>query len=135
MEHITASPIGEQALLDRVRRSEAGALLTFAGVVRDHHRGRKVLAIDYHAYEPMAAREIRKIEIEISRRWNGVHAAILHRTGHLEVGEVSVLIAVSSPHREEGFQVLRHAIDTLKSRVPIWKKEIYEDGHAWIEGS
>lgn len=134
-DRITRSPIDEQRVVAEVARPEAGAMLTFAGVVRNDHLGRSVVGIDYHAYTPMARREIERLEEEIGTRWEDVRASIVHRVGRLDVGEVSVLIAVSSPHREEGFQALSWAIDTLKERVPIWKKELYTDGEAWIEGS
>lgn len=113
----------------------AGALLTFAGTVRDNHRGRPVTAIEYHAYESMAAKELAGIEAEIRRRWPGTRVEIVHRLGCLQVGETSILIAVASPHRAEGFDALRLAIESVKKSVPIWKKEMYPDGHAWIEGS
>ena len=135
VERITHSPIDEKAVLVEVADPGAGATLTFAGVVRNNHLGQVVQGIDYHGYQPMAAKEILKIEAEARERWPGVKAVIVHRIGLLGIGEVSVLIAVSSAHREEGFQALRYSIDTLKQRVPIWKKEIYTDGEAWIEGS
>jgi molybdopterin synthase catalytic subunit len=118
-----------------VERPGAGAILTFAGVVRDEHLGRRVVGIEYHAYEEMALREMEKIERSVRSEWPEVAVDIVHRLGPLAVGEASVLIAVSSPHRAEGFAALRRAIDDLKQTVPIWKKEIYADGSAWIEGS
>ncbi|MCZ6795326.1 MAG: molybdenum cofactor biosynthesis protein MoaE [Planctomycetota bacterium] len=135
MERITPSPIDEKPLLRQVEQPGSGVLLTFTGVVRDNHLDRRVQAIDYQGYEPMAEKEIRKIEEEIRQRWAETKTLIVHRLGRLEVGEASVVIAVSSPHRDEGFQALRQAIDSLKERVPIWKKEIYSDGYAWLEGS
>jgi molybdopterin synthase catalytic subunit len=131
---LTDTPIDARAWIAKVVRPDAGAVLTFAGVVRNEHLGRRVLAIDYHAYRAMAEQEIRRIEAEVAQRWP-VGVRIVHRLGHLDVGSTSVLIAVSSAHRDEGFLALRYAIDTLKERVPIWKKEIYEDGEAWLEGS
>jgi molybdopterin synthase catalytic subunit len=118
-----------------VAASGAGALLTFSGTVRDEHLGRRVTGIEYHAYESMAQRELERIEAEVRERWPGTRIAIAHRVGLLEVGETSVCIAVSSPHRAEGFAALRLAIERVKESVPIWKKEFYPDGHAWIEGS
>jgi molybdopterin synthase catalytic subunit len=132
---ITREPIDEGKEAAAVRSPSAGAVLTFAGTVRDEHLGRAVTGIDYHAYEAMAARELARIEEEVARRWPGARARIVHRTGPLRVGETSVLIAVSTPHRAEGFEALRFAIEELKSAAPIWKKELYHDGHAWIEGS
>src|SRR5690606_1047082 len=131
----TTRPIDPEALVREVAHPGAGAILTFAGVVRDENLGDEVRAIDYHGYEKMADRELRRIEEEAEERWPGVRTRIVHRLGHLEIGDTSVLIAVSSPHRDAGFQALRYAIDTLKERAPIWKKEILLDGERWIEGS
>jgi molybdopterin synthase catalytic subunit len=135
MSCLTTEPIVLESLLDRVRRSGAGAELSFAGVVRDHSRGRRVLGIEYHAYSEMAARQLERIEEEARARWPGIRIALLHRVGALAVGDASVAIAVSSAHRAEGFDALRFAIEEIKRQVPIWKKELYPDGHAWIEGS
>jgi molybdopterin synthase catalytic subunit len=132
---LTREPIDEGKEAAAVRAPSAGAVLVFAGTVRDEHRGRAVTGIDYHAYEPMAERELSRIEDEVARRWPGARARIVHRTGPLRVGDTSVLIAVSTPHRAEGFEALRFAIEELKAVAPIWKKELYPDGHAWIEGS
>jgi molybdopterin synthase catalytic subunit len=132
---ITRDAIDPAAASAMVARPGAGAVLTFAGVVRDRNLGRTVEAIEYHGYEEMALQEMARIEEEARRRWPAVAVEIVHRLGALSVGETSVLIAVSSPHRAEGFLALRFAIDTLKETVPIWKKEIYADGYAWIEGS
>ncbi|MBI4600642.1 MAG: molybdenum cofactor biosynthesis protein MoaE [Planctomycetes bacterium] len=132
---ITDRPIDEREVVRAVARHGAGAVLTFAGTVRSEHLGRPVTSIEYHAYETMAARELARIEEEAARRWPDVAARIVHRVGLLQVGETSVLIAVSSPHRAEGFEALRFAIESVKERAPIWKKEIYPDGHAWLEGS
>ena len=135
MAAITHQEIDEDSVKKGIHSPSAGALLTFSGVVRGHHLGRAVTFIEYHAYEPMAKKELTRIEEEIGQRWPGAAAAIVHRVGLLNVGETSVCIAVSSPHRSEGFQALRFAIDAIKESAPIWKKEIYTDGYAWIEGS
>lgn len=132
---ITRDPIEPRDSIRKVERPGAGSVLTFAGVVRDVNRGRQVVGIEYHAYEEMAAREMARIEEAARERWPGLTVEIVHRVGALKVGEASVLIAVGSPHRDEGFAALRYAIDTLKESVPIWKKEIYADGYSWIEGS
>ncbi len=129
------SQIDSQAIAARVAGADAGAVLTFSGDVRNHHMGREVTAIDYHAYEAMALKEIHRIEEQARSEWPNCRIEIVHRLGFLEPGETSVFIAVASPHRKEGFAALRFAIDQLKETVPIWKKEIYPDGYAWIEGS
>lgn len=135
MAHITDTPIDTRPAVDAVRAPAAGAVLTFCGVVRDHHAGQTVTGIDYHAYRPMAVRELDRIEAAARDRWPDIGIHIVHRIGQLEIGDASVFIAVSSPHREEGFAALRFAIEEIKRSVPIWKKELYPDGHAWIEGS
>ncbi|MEM7235771.1 MAG: molybdenum cofactor biosynthesis protein MoaE [Planctomycetota bacterium] len=135
VDRIVRNVIDEPAVTRTVEDPTSGAVLSFAGVVRNSNLGRDVVGIDYHGYEPMADREIRKIEHEISEQWPGTRSVIVHRLGELDIGETSVFIAVSSAHRGEGFSALRYAIDTLKERLPIWKREMYADGSAWLEGS
>ncbi len=135
MARLVSETIDPERATRDVASAGAGAVLTFAGTVRDHHRGKAVTGIDYHAYGAMATREMEAIEAEVRERWPGSNVEIVHRVGYLEVGETSVFIAVASAHRAEGFDALRYAIDTLKERVPIWKKEMYPDGYEWIEGS
>ena len=127
-----ASLITEPIDLQRVIGACRGAL---DGVVRNHHNGRSVIGIDYHAYESMALKELTRIEDEATERWSDAQANIVHRIGSLGIGEASVCIAVSSPHRAEAFEACRFCIDRIKETVPVWKKELYSDGHAWIEGS
>ena len=109
-----------------------GATVTFTGTVRDHARGRTVRALDYEAYAPAAAKMMARIGDEIHDRWGIDRIAIIHRTGLLEVGEASVVIAITSAHRDEAFDACRYAIERLKEIVPIWKKEFYEDGAIWV---
>ena len=135
MARIVHQPIDEAEMRQRLGFAGAGAILSFVGTVRDHHLGRQVTAIEYHAYESMALKEIGNIERAIVERWPEVHVEIAHRVGHLAVEEASVVLVVASPHRVEGFDALRFGIEAIKESVPIWKKEIYPDGHAWIEGS
>jgi molybdopterin synthase catalytic subunit len=111
-----------------------GALCLFAGVVRDHNAGRSVLHLEYEAYEEMALPLMDQIAEEALRRWPIGDVRIVHRLGRMEIGEVSVAIAVASPHRREAFEACRFAIDTLKARVPIWKKEFFADGAIWVDG-
>jgi molybdopterin synthase catalytic subunit len=110
----------------------AGAICTFAGTTRENNVGRKVLRLEYEAYEAMALSEIRKLAEEAGRRWEITRIAITHRIGVVEIGETSVAIAVSAPHRAEAFEACRFAIDRLKEIVPIWKKEHFEGGEVWI---
>jgi molybdopterin synthase catalytic subunit len=111
-----------------------GALCLFVGVVRDENGGRRVLRLEYEAYEDMALPLMDKIAAEARERWRITDVRIVHRLGRLEVGEASVVVAVASPHRREAFEACRYAIDTLKATVPIWKKEFYGDGEVWLEG-
>lgn len=110
-----------------------GAVSLFVGVVRDENRGRAVTGIEYEAYEEMAEPLLREIADETARLFPVTRVRLVHRLGRLAVGEASVAVAVSSPHRAEAFAACRHAIDTLKARVPIWKKEHYADGSEWID--
>jgi molybdopterin synthase catalytic subunit len=103
------------------------------GAVRDHARGRPIRHLEYEAYPEMAVREMDKISAEAARRWPGTRVAIGHRSGHLEVGELAVVIAAAAPHRAEAFDACRFAIDTLKQSVPIWKKEVSTDGEYWVD--
>jgi molybdopterin synthase catalytic subunit len=107
-----------------------GALCLFVGVVRDHNAGRRVLRLEYEAYEEMALPLMEKIAAECRERWPVTDVRIVHRLGPLAIGEASVAVAVASPHRREAFEACRYAIDTLKATVPIWKKEFYADGAA-----
>lgn len=119
-------------VVEAVRAPDAGAVASFLGTVRSATGGVPVVALEYEAYEAMAVRTLRGIGAEIAERWPGARVAIVHRVGRLEVGEVSVAIAVSSPHRAESFAACRHAIERLKQDVPIWKKEIRADGSIWV---
>lgn len=128
---VTTEPIDPRRLEEAVARPEAGAILTFSGVARNSFEGRAVHALEYEAYAEMAVPEMRRIAEEIASRWPGARVAMVHRTGRLDIGEASVVIAVSAPHRDEAYEAGRFAIDALKARVPVWKKEVYADGEAW----
>src|SRR5688572_19293863 len=130
--HVTAEPLDPRAIEARVGANEAGAIVTFSGTVRDHARGRDVVALDYEAYGPAAEKMLARIGDEIRERWGIERVAIAHRTGTLRPGEASVVIAVASPHRAEAFDACRHAIRRIKQIVPIWKKEHYADGAIWV---
>ncbi|PYQ12295.1 MAG: molybdenum cofactor biosynthesis protein MoaE [Acidobacteria bacterium] len=112
-----------------------GALCLFVGVVRDHNEGRRVLRLEYEAYEEMALPLMEKIAAEARSRWRVSEVRIVHRLGRLEVGDASVAVAVTSAHRGEAFAACRYAIDALKASVPIWKKEFYADGEVWLGGT
>ncbi len=129
---VTERPLDVNKASRLVATPGSGAIALFAGTVRDHARGRTVLRLDYEAYAPAAEKMLMRICDEIHEFWEVDSVAILHRTGTLEVGETSVVIAVSSPHRAEAFEGCRHAIERIKQIVPIWKKEYYEGGSVWI---
>ena len=134
---ITQDTLFLEAVAARVRHPSAGALVTFEGVVRDNSRDtsgtvRSIQHLEYEAYIPMAEREITRVVKEVEARWD-VRCAALHRVGELQIGEVAVVIAVSSSHRGEAFEACRFAIDRIKQTVPIWKKEVAEDGTWWVE--
>jgi molybdopterin synthase catalytic subunit/molybdopterin converting factor small subunit len=126
-------PLDVGATLARVAGPGIGGIVTFLGAVRDHARGREIEHLEYEAYAGMAEREMQKIAAEAGERWPGVRLAIAHRTGRLEIGELAVIIAAGAPHRAEAFEACRFAIDTLKQRVPIWKKEFASDGEYWVD--
>jgi MoaE-MoaD fusion protein len=115
-----------------VTREEHGGVVTFSGVVRRQSRGKRIVRLEYEAYRPMAERKLAEIGAGIAAEWPGTRVAIVHRVGVLAVGELAVVIAVAAPHRAAAFEACRAAIDRLKESVPIWKKEIAEDGEEWI---
>jgi molybdopterin synthase catalytic subunit len=129
---VTDQPIDMQALAALVSSQASGAVTTFAGQVRDNARGRGVLVLEYEAYESAAEKALAKIGADIRERWDIEGIAITHRVGRLEIGEISVGIAVASAHRAEAFDACRHAIEQIKRVVPIWKKEFYAGGETWI---
>ena len=132
---ITPAELDPRRLIEHVRMDESGAVALFSGVVRNNNLGRRVMHLDYDAYPEMAERVMREIADEIREQWPAViDVAIQHRTGRLEIGETSLLVAVSSPHRKEAFEACHTLVDRFKEVVPIWKKEVWEGGEEWIEG-
>jgi molybdopterin synthase catalytic subunit len=130
---ITSEPLSEHAVAHAVEDAGAGAVVVFSGIVRNQTGGRRVKYLEYEAHAPMAEAKMREIAEGIRARWPHTRrVALVHRVGRLEIGESSVMIAVSSPHRGEGFEACRFAIDTLKATVPVWKKEYFEDGEVWV---
>ncbi|HET6315870.1 MAG TPA: molybdenum cofactor biosynthesis protein MoaE [Chloroflexota bacterium] len=132
MFKIVEGPIDEVALEDSVRTDADGAVIVFRGVARKFSRGREVVHLEYEAYPEMAEKVMAEIGNEIKERWPVSGVTIVHRTGVLEVGQASVVIAISAPHRGEAFAASQYAIDRLKQVVPIWKKEVWDDGSQWI---
>ena len=131
MVELTEAGIDVGVVREAVSRDEAGAVLVFEGVTRNHHDGRAVVRLEYEAYASMAKTQMSVICDTIASRWPGSRVAMIHRIGVVDVGEASVVIAVSAPHRDEAYAASRFAIDTLKASVPIWKKEVYADGSVW----
>jgi molybdopterin synthase catalytic subunit len=131
---LVREPIDAPALIQHVRTAGDGAIVTFDGCVRNQSHGRRTLYLDYEAYETMAIAKMREIAGELHTKFSIDGVAIAHRLGRLEIGETSVFIAVSAPHRPAAFEACRYAIDTLKRTVPIWKKEYFEDGAVWADG-
>ena len=131
---IVRERIDREAILSGLKRGEDGAILTFDGVVRNHTRGRKTLYLDYESYEDMALELMESLAARAVEQFQVRDVAIVHRLGRLKIGETSVLIAVASAHRGAAFEACRWLIDTLKRKVPIWKKEYFEDGAVWADG-
>jgi molybdopterin synthase catalytic subunit len=131
---LVREPIDAPAMVRHVRAAEDGAVVTFDGCVRNHSHGRRTLYLDYEAYESMALAKIHEIGAQIHEKFSVDRVAIAHRLGRMEIGETSVFIAISSPHRPAAFDACRYAIDTLKRTVPIWKKEYFADGAVWADG-
>jgi molybdopterin synthase catalytic subunit len=132
MIKITEKSIDVQKVIDTASSLAAGAVNVFVGTVRNTANGKNVVWLEYEAYESMAVAEIRKIIDDASHRWPLLGWAVSHRVGTLKPGEVSVVVAVSSPHRKESFEACQYIIDTLKEKAPIWKKEHFEDGEEWV---
>jgi molybdopterin synthase catalytic subunit/molybdopterin converting factor small subunit len=129
---LSAEPLSLDAVVDEVRSDQAGAIATFAGTTRVQSRGQTVLHLDYEAYEEMAEQVMAEIAEELKGRYDLCEIAIHHRTGRVDIGESSVVIAVSAAHRQDALAACKDAIDTLKERVPLWKKESYEGGEEWV---
>ena len=133
MVEITREMIDYAMLTERVRSNGAGAVVTFLGTVRDLTDGKRTASLEYEAYPEMAERKMREIEVEARDRWPLIEAALVHRVGHLELGDVSVAIAVSCPHRAHAFEACRYLIDRVKEVVPIWKRENWATGESdWV---
>jgi molybdopterin synthase catalytic subunit len=129
---ISDRPLDVGAVVSRVAGAGMGGIVTFLGTVRDQARGHSIRHLEYEAYPEMAAREMERIAGQATQRWPGAEVAIAHRSGHLEVGEIAVVVVAAAPHREEAFAACRFAIDALKQTVPIWKKEVATDGEWWV---
>lgn len=132
---ITTAALDPMAVVRAVDLGGIGAVVAFLGLVRDHNQGRRVLHLEYEAYEPLAVKGLDRIVSESRERWPSARVAIHHRIGRMEIGEASVAIAAASPHRADAFAASRYAIERIKQIVPIWKHEYFDGGDVWIEGA
>ena len=132
MIEITHEPLIPQDITSRVEKNSNGAVVTFLGSTRDSTGGRKVLYLEYEAYRPMADRQLATVADELRERYGVEDVAISHRLGRLEVGDISLVVAVASPHRQNAFEACKYSIDRIKQIVPIWKKEFFEGGEVWV---
>jgi molybdopterin synthase catalytic subunit len=131
---LTRDPLQRENLIARIAHPSVGGIVVFEGVVRDNARGKQIRYLEYEVYVEMAEQQIRAIIEEARERWQIERVAVAHRFGRLEIGEASVIIVVATPHRSEAFEACRFIIDTLKTTVPIWKKEVATNGESWVEG-
>lgn len=134
MIKIVEKAINVQEVIEDARGDECGAMNVFIGTVRNRNEGKRVKSIFYDAYKKMAEKTLKEIADGIKRKWKTERVSIVHRIGKLKVGEISVVIAIGTPHRKEGFQACRYAIEEIKSCLPIWKQEFYESGKGWVRG-
>src|SRR5258705_8145500 len=132
---VTSEPLDADALVARVGARGDGAVVTFAGLVRDHNQGRQVRFLEYEAYEPLAVRALQRIVDEAGEMWPSARVAAHHRIGRLEIGEASIVIAAASAHRGDAFAACRYAIERGKQILPIWKREHFDGGDVWLEGA
>jgi molybdopterin synthase catalytic subunit len=132
---VTSEPLESDALAALVDAKGDGAVVTFAGLVRDHNQGRHVQFLEYEAYEPLAVRALQRIVDEARELWPGARIAVHHRLGRLEIGEASIVIAAASAHRRDAFAACRYTIERVKQIVPIWKREHFDGGEVWLEGA
>ena len=141
MVSVTRDPLSVEALTTEVEASVrstgegCGAVASFLGLVRATHKGRVVRYLEYEAYDELAVKVFKQIQVEAQAQWPGAALGIIHRTGRLEIGEASIAIVAATAHRAEAFQVCRYAIERVKQIVPVWKHEFFEDGDAWVEGA
>lgn len=130
--YITNEPLDVNEVVEKVVHPHAGAINTFIGTVRELTNEKRTLFLEYDAYIPMAEKKLEQIASEINSRWNEARVAIVHRIGRLDISDIAVVIAVSTPHRADSYEASRYAIERIKEIVPIWKKELWEDGEKWI---
>lgn len=133
MIEVTRSEIDTHAVVQSVSSYTSGAVVVFLGTARQDREGKKLVLLDYDAYPEMALKKLEEVRQEVMERWPADKVSIVHRFGPIQVGDVSVAIAVSCPHRKQAFEACEYAIDRVKEIVPVWKKEVWEDGSKWVE--
>ncbi|MGH0524866.1 molybdenum cofactor biosynthesis protein MoaE [Bacillus cereus] len=126
------TPISIEEVTNKVIRRECGAVTTFVGTVREFTKGRRTLHLEYVAYKTMAEKQLERIGTEVGERWSGTFVAITHRIGTLQISDLAVVVAVSTPHRKAAYEANEYIMERIKQIVPIWKKEFWEDGESWI---
>ena len=132
MIELTFDPLDPEKVTGKVRRNSNGAVVTFLGTTRDNFEGKRVVTLEYEAFDEMAIKELEKVRQQLIAEFGIEDVAISHRIGRVDIGEISLVVAVASPHRKEAFYACHQAVDRLKETVPIWKKEVYEDGSRWV---
>ncbi len=132
MIELTQSPLNPEAISSKVRKDTNGAVVTFLGTTRNNFQGKRVLTLEYEAFDEMALKKMEEIRAELQAQFAVEDIAISHRVGTVPIGEISLVIAVASPHRKEAFFACHKLVDRLKETVPIWKKEVYEGGSRWV---
>ena len=132
MIEITHEPLDPQAITAKVRKASNGAVVTFLGTTRDSTGSRRVLHLEYEAYRPMADKKLAELDDELRERWSIEDVALAHRLGRLEIGDISLVVAVAAPHRKDAFAACHYGVDRIKQMVPIWKKEFFEGGEVWV---
>ena len=132
MIELTTDPLNPEKITAQVRRDTNGAVVTFLGATRNNFQGKQVITLEYEAYEEMALKKLGEVREELQAQFDLEDIAISHRIGTVPIGEISLVVAVASPHRKEAFQACQAAVDRIKEIVPIWKKEVYEEGSRWV---
>ena len=132
MIQITQQKLDPRPITASVMRDRNGAVVTFLGITRRTSHGKIVLHLEYEAYEAMVLKELERITLEVTSKWGIKDIAIAHRMGHLDIEDISLVVAVASPHRKEAFKACEYIVDRIKETVPIWKKEVFEDGEVWV---
>ena len=132
MIKITTEPLNPEEVTAQVRRDSNGAVITFLGTTRDFSEGRNVEYLEYEAYQPMAENMLQQIADELREKWDIDDFAVAHRVGRVDIGEISLVVALASPHRQQAFEAGGYIVDRIKQIVPIWKKEVFEGGEVWV---